>query len=616
MMEESLEAILALFRGESRSTGRPTGSPSATAACSAGRTPPASRGRGRGDGLAVGPPAGRRARRVAAVAVDVGGRGLRRDRPGLGRGRGAGAKAGHPRPTAARGGCSAPCTSPTHGAGHRGLHPRPQGLRQLLRRRRRVRAAGQHGRRRGRRRRGTTSRPTPSRATWSSARPTTPSPTSRGSSSSPAGSAPSSCSATTGPTRRRPSARTGSSPARWSRTSSTGWRRPEPRTSGRSSKRNELFGRAGQAMLNAITSHVEEKATQRRPGRRRLMRAAALRDGEIVVRDDVPEPDARRRSGPRPGEGLRHLRVGPALRHPRRRDARPHRGDGGHARRSAARRSTSPRTSSWATSSPPRCSRSGRTRSAGAGHARHVDPGPVSMTGVHADRLQQRRCRGATASGCSCRRRCSLEVPNGLDPRHAALTEPMAVGLHAVNRSRHHAGRRCAGARLRSGRPGRDRRAALEGHRADRGGRLLPGTPRAWRWRWAPTRRSTPATSRRSTRGRGWARLAPSWCSRPSACRGSSTTSCARAPAHPRRRRRRVHGARHDQPVLRHRQGAEHPVRASGTTRWSSPARSAIAEGEIDVAPMITGEVDLDGVAGAFAALADPEEHCKILVTP
>lgn len=28
-----------------------------------------------------------------------------------------------------------------------------------------------------------------------------------------------------------------------------------------------------------------------------------------------------------------------------------------------------------------------------------------------------------------------LAVPNGLDPRHAALTEPMAVGLHAVNKS-------------------------------------------------------------------------------------------------------------------------------------------------------------------------------------
>ena len=31
---------------------------------------------------------------------------------------------------------------------------------------------------------------------------------------------------------------------------------------------------------------------------------------------------------------------------------------------------------------------------------------------------------------------------------------------------------------------------------------------------------------------------------------------------------------------------------------------------------MITGEVDLDGVAGAFDALADPERHCKILVRP
>jgi hypothetical protein len=31
---------------------------------------------------------------------------------------------------------------------------------------------------------------------------------------------------------------------------------------------------------------------------------------------------------------------------------------------------------------------------------------------------------------------------------------------------------------------------------------------------------------------------------------------------------------------------------------------------------MITAEVDLDGVPGAFDALADPDEHCKILVTP
>lgn len=51
------------------------------------------------------------------------------------------------------------------------------------------------------------------------------------------------------------------------------------------------------------------------------------------------------------------------------------------------------------------------------------------------------------------------------------------------------------------------------------------------------------------------------------------------------------------------------PMEFAGTLR-------SIAEGELDVAPMITGEVGLDGVEGAFDALADPEEHCKILVTP
>ncbi len=42
----------------------------------------------------------------------------------------------------------------------------------------------------------------------------------------------------------------------------------------------------------------------------------------------------------------------------------------------------------------------------------------------------------------------------------------------------------------------------------------------------------------------------------------------------------------------------------------------SIAEGEIDVKPMITSEVGLDGVADAFAALGDPEKDCKILVVP
>ncbi len=41
-----------------------------------------------------------------------------------------------------------------------------------------------------------------------------------------------------------------------------------------------------------------------------------------------------------------------------------------------------------------------------------------------------------------------------------------------------------------------------------------------------------------------------------------------------------------------------------------------IAEGRLDGSAMITGDVSLDGVAGAFEALGDPEQHAKILVRP
>jgi threonine dehydrogenase-like Zn-dependent dehydrogenase len=41
-----------------------------------------------------------------------------------------------------------------------------------------------------------------------------------------------------------------------------------------------------------------------------------------------------------------------------------------------------------------------------------------------------------------------------------------------------------------------------------------------------------------------------------------------------------------------------------------------IAEGRIDVRPAITDTVGLNGVAAAFAALADPETQCKVVVDP
>ena len=52
------------------------------------------------------------------------------------------------------------------------------------------------------------------------------------------------------------------------------------------------------------------------------------------------------------------------------------------------------------------------------------------------------------------------------------------------------------------------------------------------------------------------------------------------------------------------------------TPQEFASALTAIADGADDVAPMITGTVGLDQVGEAFDGLSDPERHCKILVTP
>lgn len=41
-----------------------------------------------------------------------------------------------------------------------------------------------------------------------------------------------------------------------------------------------------------------------------------------------------------------------------------------------------------------------------------------------------------------------------------------------------------------------------------------------------------------------------------------------------------------------------------------------LADGKLDPRPLVTGTVGLDGVADAFTALADPEQHAKILIDP
>ena len=45
-------------------------------------------------------------------------------------------------------------------------------------------------------------------------------------------------------------------------------------------------------------------------------------------------------------------------------------------------------------------------------------------------------------------------------------------------------------------------------------------------------------------------------------------------------------------------------------------ALAAVAEGRIDWQPLVTGTVGLEGIAGAFTALEDPEQHAKIMIDP
>ena len=110
-----------------------------------------------------------------------------------------------------------------------------------------------------------------------------------------------------------------------------------------------------------------------------------------------------------------------------------------------------------------------------------------------------------------------------------------------------------------------------------------------------------------------------SWCSRRSACPASSTSAlavgAAAAPASSssacawsatRSRRSSAIGKELNLQFVPR-------LRPDGVRRRAC-ARSPRARSTST--PMITGEVGLDGVPDAFDALADPDEHCKILVTP
>ena len=209
-----------------------------------------------------------------------------------------------------------------------------------------------------------------------------------------------------------------------------------------------------------------------------------------------------------------------------------------------------------------------------------------------------------------------VEVPNGLDPRHAALTEPMAVGLHAVNKSGIGAGD--GAVVLGSGPVGLAVIAALK----------LRGIEPIVAADFSPARRQLALTMgaheavdpREETAFSAWDRVGRS--------RPVVVFEAIGVPgiineimrAVPTQSRVVVVGVCMERDTITPFFGIAKelniqfalgydPMEFAGTLQ-------AIAEGDIDVAPMITGEVDLDGVPTAFQELKNPERHCKILVTP
>lgn len=203
-----------------------------------------------------------------------------------------------------------------------------------------------------------------------------------------------------------------------------------------------------------------------------------------------------------------------------------------------------------------------------------------------------------------------LPVPNGLDPRHAALTEPMAVGLHAVNKSAIQPGE--ASLVLGCGPIGIAIIAALRNRGVEH---IVAADFSHKRRQLAVTMGAHEVVD--PAHGSPFDMSAPAVVFEAVGAPGVIDDVLRRAPV----------GTRVVVAGVCMEPDTVHPffaapkeislqfVFAYDADEFAQSLR-AIAEGEIDVAPMITGEVGLDGVGAAFDALADPDRHCKILVTP
>ena len=227
-----------------------------------------------------------------------------------------------------------------------------------------------------------------------------------------------------------------------------------------------------------------------------------------------------------------------------------------------------------------------------------------------------------------------LEVPNGLSTEHAALTEPMAVGLHAVEKAR--LAREdvplvvgcgpvglavIAALRLKSARPivaadfSQRRRELAQGMGADVLVDPAAGSPYQ-RWResaaWDDPAKAPPL---------------PPWMPGPP-LRPAVIFECVGVPGvidqimagAPPNARVVVVGVCMERDQIEPMFGINKELNLQFVLGYTPEEFAAtlrhIAEGELPVEPLITGKVGVEGVARAFEELASPERHAKILVEP
>jgi 2-desacetyl-2-hydroxyethyl bacteriochlorophyllide A dehydrogenase len=203
-----------------------------------------------------------------------------------------------------------------------------------------------------------------------------------------------------------------------------------------------------------------------------------------------------------------------------------------------------------------------------------------------------------------------LPIPNGLDPRHAALTEPMAVGLHAVNKSGVQPGE--AALVLGCGPIG----IAVIANLRARGVENIVAADFSPRRRELATIMGAHQTVD-PAQGSPFDTVTPAVVFEAVGVPGIIDDVMRRA----------GHGTRLVVVGVCMQPDTVHPffaiakeinvqfVLAYGPNEFADSLR-AIAEGGIDVAPVITGDVGLEDVGAAFDDLADPQRHCKILVAP